>query len=64
MMTVKELHKGLEKLGQAISMETLMNYTPAQLGTIAEMVEIELKRRSNFNIEFVSLIHEYKRENK
>lgn len=61
MMTVKELHKGLEKLGQATAMDVLMDYTPEQLGTIADMVEIELKRRSKFVIEFISFTHECKK---
>lgn len=60
MMTVKELHKGLEKLGQATTMDVLMDYTPEQLGAIANMVEIELKRRSNFITEFISFTHECK----
>lgn len=61
MMTVKELHKGLDKLGQAMTMDTLMDYTPEQLSTLAEMVEIELKRRSKFVTELVSFTHECKR---
>lgn len=61
MMTVKELHKGLEALGQATTMDVLMDYTPEQLGTIADMVEIELKRRSKFRTEFISFTHECKK---
>lgn len=61
MMTVKELHKGLDALGQTMTMDALMDYTPEQLGTLAEMVEIELKRRSKFRTEFVSFTHECKK---
>ena len=63
MMNIKELHKGLEKLGKVMTMDTLCEYTPNQLVRLEEYVSEEITRRSEATMKYSNLISDFRKEN-
>ena len=63
MMNIKELRRGLDKIGQGVTMDFLCEHTPEQLVRLEAFVSAELKRRSDSATEYSKLLSDFRKEN-
>lgn len=63
MMSIKELHRGLDQIGRVVTMDFLYEHTPEQLVRLEAFVSAELKRRSESAIEYSKLLSDFRKEN-
>lgn len=64
MMTMKELHRGLDLLCSGFTMEMLLDLNPEQLTQLEKLTAEEIKRRKEFHSNLSKTLRDFRTNSK